>query len=149
MRTASTLASFHYLAPLELYNTVKPYHINVPQGGIPGGSHTNEESKSYIDLPVHNLRGRETCYSLDKHGFELVQAQKITQVLRYEDYANSEAVVTELGPAMEGFLKHTLRAESVFTFGFRVSGPRRTYRALLITSGPASRCAISSAPSRN
>ena len=90
-RCYSTLATFHYLRPLEEYQTIKPFHINIPEGGIPGATHTNEVSDPYRNVPVSDIRGRVDDFSLDRQGFEIVSdrdgdVQQVMNVLEPEKY---------------------------------------------------------------
>ncbi|KAF2809094.1 uncharacterized protein BDZ99DRAFT_521557 [Mytilinidion resinicola] len=117
-RRSSTLASFHYLLPLEEYKTVKRFHINVPRGGIPGGTHTNEVSGEYHNIPVHDIRGHEDEFSLDQHGFQVARdrnrdTEAALNALPAESFNDSNLVREKYGPAMEALIRNTLGAETV------------------------------------
>lgn len=120
------MAEFHYLSPLEEYRTVKPFHINIPGGGIPGGVQTNEISQPYRNVAVHDIRGSESLFSLDRQGFTIARmgskemAEDILHAVRADEYRDSKLVLGRLGPKMESFIKHRLQAETVLTFAFRV-----------------------------
>lgn len=71
------------------------------------------------------MRGREPEILLDKQGFQVVRgnstgANAVPKSLISGDYADTESVTKEAGPAMESFLQTFLGAEIVKTFAFRV-----------------------------
>jgi hypothetical protein len=111
---------------LEEYRTVKPFHINIPEGGIPDGVHTNEVSEPYNNIQVHDIRTEPTtAFSLDKQGFEVAVAEGTTEsavvnAVTPDKFACSDSLQSALAPATEAFLKERLRAETVFTFACRV-----------------------------
>lgn len=128
LRRASTQATLHYLEPLEEYRTTKPYYINVPEGSIPGGSHTNEVSKQYHNIRIHDLREVKSKISLDREGFEVVREdpadpEAASNCLAHGNYGDADTVLEEIGPTMELFLQRYLRAEIVKTFAVRVRSP--------------------------
>lgn len=105
---------------------MKPFHINVPQGGIPNGTHTNEVSGPYHNIPVHDMRGREDEFSLDRQGFQVIRDRNndvdtVLEALSPKDYPKLDLVMGQVGPAMQNLLRKRLGAESVITFAFRVS----------------------------
>jgi hypothetical protein len=113
------------LKPLEIYRTTKPYHINIPEGGIPGGSQTNEVSESSPDLTVRDIRGKECDLTLDKNGFQVAHDDgSVSSSLPYDDYGDAGKVASHARPAIERFLKTLLNAEHIITFAFRVSTGR-------------------------
>ncbi|KAK3944660.1 hypothetical protein QBC46DRAFT_373959 [Diplogelasinospora grovesii] len=123
-RFSSTLATFHYLSPLEEYRTVKPFHINIPAGGIPGRQHTNEVSQPYHNVKVHDIREGKRCFSLDREGFEVAEANEargaaLLNALTPDQYQDSDLVTSRVAPKMEPFLRERLGAETVITFAFR------------------------------
>lgn len=123
-RHGSTVGTFHYLSPLEEYRTVKPFHINIPAGGIPGGRHTNEVSQPYHNIKIGDIRAAQAQFSLDRQGFEVAVADgtagaAVLNTLAPEEYERSDEVRSRLGPKMEEFLREKLKAESVLTFAFR------------------------------
>lgn len=103
---------------------MKPFHINVPQGGIPGFSHTNEVSGPY-SINVSDIRGREAQFSLDKHGFQILReanedTNRVLNALPPKLYPDLDLVMAEVGPAMETLIRNQLNAETVISFAFRV-----------------------------
>lgn len=109
------------MQPLPIYQTEKPYNINVPTDGIPNGSQTNEVSGAYHNIPIHSLRDSQHGFDLDREGFRVATVDKtILDSATYDDYRDESVVARRVGPAMEQFLKATLKAETVITFAFRV-----------------------------
>ncbi|KAK0744779.1 hypothetical protein B0T21DRAFT_407853 [Apiosordaria backusii] len=140
---SSTVATFHYLCALEEYRTVKPFHINIPAGGIPGGHHTNEVSQPYHNIRVRDIRAEGSQLSLDTNGFEVAVAGGTTGAavlgaLAPEDFERSDAneLRSILAPAMEVFLTERLQAETVFTFAFRYRHRSREFPTLARGTDP-------------
>ncbi|KAK0646758.1 hypothetical protein B0T16DRAFT_414215 [Cercophora newfieldiana] len=124
-RALSTVATFHYLSPLDEYRTVKPFYINIPDGGIPGAMNTNEISEPYHGIYVRDIRAEtSTTFSLDKQGFEVAVAEgtlgeAVLGAVTPDKLAKPEKLLEAYAPAMEAFLKQRLKAERVFTFATR------------------------------
>ncbi len=96
LRFSSTLAIFHYLKPLKEYRNVKPFHINVLDGGIPNGVRTNEVSEPYRNLIVHNIKGNKSKFSLDQQEFTVAKvtredASSVLNAIHGDDYLNMAA----------------------------------------------------------
>lgn len=57
-----------YLASLPMYDTVKPYNLQIePPQGIP---RNNIHVTEYANIPVHDCRGDEASFTLEKQGFQ-------------------------------------------------------------------------------
>ena len=128
--------TFWYLQPLELYKTVKPYHINVPPNALPPGTQSNEQMQPYSDIPVTDLRGREHEFTLDRHGFQVFKdleeeeskattddaeaktqgSTRLSNCLGFEEYADSKAIRKTYRLMVEKFLSTVLGAELVRAF---------------------------------
>lgn len=70
---ATVTASINYTAPLELYNTEKPFYSNVP---APDGRQSNQVAWKYDNIEFHDIRGHLKDFNLDKNGFEIFQFGK-------------------------------------------------------------------------
>ena len=139
--------TFHYLSPLPLYQTTKPYHINIPPTALGIGQQSNEVSRPYHDISVADLRGRERDFSLDQSGFaifsdkeieregqkqeqedtnvsireEQVEGETPSTCMRYEEYDDQERIRSVYRRVVEKWLRRVLRAEEVAAFTHEVS----------------------------
>lgn len=121
-------ATFWYLKPLELYQTGKPYHINIPASTLPVGLQLNQVSEAYHGIMVENNRGKEQEFTLDRNGFQILRegdgggASKeggeasLSRCLGY--------VKARYRPEVERFLKEKLGADMAVAFAHEVSGER-------------------------
>jgi hypothetical protein len=128
-------SSFHYLKPLLLYNTIKPYHINLPVSALPG-LQSNEESALHEDVPVHNARSYNG-FDLNIHGFQIFDEspkcttdhqeskESLSQCLSYEDSYDSELVRSVYRRGVENFIKKAFGAEICYAFTHEVRHVRR------------------------
>ena len=120
-------ARLWYLEPLQLYQTEKPYHINLPADALGGYVHSNEVSREYAGMRIENLRGFENKFTLDKHGFQIFQGIHWGDAWNWSTstagasptscvYDDPDAVREFYYPAIESFLKDKLRAQSAKAF---------------------------------
>ena len=77
-------STFWYLDQLPLYQTTKPYIVNLPLSLVPAGKRTNQVSAAYADITVRDIREAEPKVSLDRNGFEL--SRSIPMTLEYEEF---------------------------------------------------------------
>ncbi|KAF2434684.1 hypothetical protein EJ08DRAFT_426532 [Tothia fuscella] len=84
MMFAPTKSTFWYLDQLPVYQTTKPYIVNLPLSRVPAGKRTNQICAAYTDIVVRDIRAAETEYTLDRNGFEL--SRSIPMSLDYEDF---------------------------------------------------------------
>ena len=139
--------TFHYLSPLPLYQTTKPYHINIPPTALGVGQQSNEVSRPYHDISVADLRGRERDFSLDQSGFAIFSDREVERegqkreqedsnvstteeqaegtipstCLRYEEYDDQERIRSVYRRAVEEWLRRVLGAKEVAAFTHEVS----------------------------
>jgi hypothetical protein len=125
-----TETSLFYLKPLELYQAVKPYHLNVPAWSLPPGMQSNEVSEPVHNIQITNVRGREREFTLDKNGFQYFKdtdangterTVSLSTCLEYEDYASRSMIRERYWPEVKYFLKGILCAEEVIPFTHEVS----------------------------
>ena len=83
-------AAFWYLKDLPLYETTKPYVVNLPQSYIPAGKRTNEDCFAYPGIRVEDIRKVEQIFTLDRNGFEL--SNSIPLGLQYEEFRDPTKV---------------------------------------------------------
>ena len=69
------------------------------------------------DINVTDIRGRETQFFLDIHGFEVVQ-QHIPYA--YNDFEDTSVITQTYAKHMEDWMKEYLKAEDVFLFDHQV-----------------------------
>ncbi|KAL8895871.1 MAG: hypothetical protein Q9207_007971 [Kuettlingeria erythrocarpa] len=125
-------AKLWYLKPLDLYRTLKPYHINLPVNALPPGVQSNEESEEYQGIIIRNIRGKESTFNLDRNDFQVftaagtnhspfTQAKSVYEALKEKEYSNADVVRERYYPAVEAFLKTALGAEKALAFTHDVS----------------------------
>jgi hypothetical protein len=103
--------SIIYLAPLELYNTQKPYFSQLPCGTqLP---RTNLVERGY-PAEVRNVSGKESLFKLDEVGFQFMQLP--TKISDWTD----ESVQTEYLPDLSAWLKDYFSCEKVFIYNYNV-----------------------------
>ena len=120
-------ARLWYLEPLQLYQTEKPYHINLPADAIGDHVQSNEVSREYAGMRIENIRGLENKFNLDRHGFRIFQdihwgdswdwsaptAGAFPTSCFYDD---PDSVRKYYYPTIENLLKERLRAQSAKAF---------------------------------
>lgn len=100
-----------YLAPLELYNTQKPYFSQLPF--IPQLPQTNVAQQDY-SVEIRDVNGIEHLFKLDEAGFEFMKFP--TRVSDWTD----EIVRSEYLPEISAWLKQYFNCEKVFIYNYNV-----------------------------
>ena len=77
-------STFWYLDQLPLYQTTKPYILNLPLSMVPAGKRTNQVCAAYAGIKINDIRTAETKFTLDRNGFEL--SKSIPMNLEYEEF---------------------------------------------------------------
>lgn len=121
-------AQLTYLQWQELYKTERPYDIASAyyHGDIPK---TNVVLlKSSEEELVHNVRGQEKDFELDKHGFAFCRLEGNEASLK--NFHDRDAVENFFIPEIvEPLLtKHVESAERIFVFDWHVSRSKRSSR---------------------
>ena len=108
-----------YLKRLDLYKSgrEKPFSLNIPVYHIPGARQSNLEYEWVEDISVTDIRGTETQFSLDIHGFEVVP-QRTPYV--YDDFEDTSVISRTYVKYMEAWMKERLRADEVLIFDHQV-----------------------------
>ncbi|KAL3479805.1 hypothetical protein BJX99DRAFT_221806 [Aspergillus californicus] len=125
-RPLTTYATFHYLENRPEYQTIKPYHINIPAWGLPAGRQSNEFSIPYSNIPVKGLRSQLQEFTLDRNGFQVkTEEQKgpnsLYDSLKYEEYADHQKHLPRMFAAVESFLMRKMPGvEAVVPFSTQV-----------------------------
>ncbi|KAI1490510.1 hypothetical protein F5X96DRAFT_694573 [Biscogniauxia mediterranea] len=87
MTVTSTL---WYLKKLPLYETTKPYVVNLPLSHVPTGQRTNQDCLAYSGIQIKDIRTAEETPTLDRNGFELSGAIPLS--LEYEEFRDPAKV---------------------------------------------------------
>ena len=108
-----------------LFNFEKPFQIFAT---IPSTAkdqrRTNFEFEDGPEETIHDIRGRETSFTLDKNGFTARKNQ--TSLSNLED---EELVKTVYLPEIESLVKREVdSADRLYIFDWRVSDPCRDFR---------------------
>lgn len=120
-------ARLWYLKPLDLYQTEKPYHINLPANALGRHAQSNEVSQEHTGIRIENLRGSENEFTLDKTGFQIFQVtdcgdnpdwstHSASAVSTSDIYNDPDIVRKTYYPAIERLLKDKLGAQSAKAF---------------------------------
>jgi len=115
-------APVHFIKWLPLFKHEKPFNIfiNLPKNAE--DTRTNNLEFDVIDTTFHNIRGQESDFSLDDHGFQFI---KYTH--DFEDFENRNAVETVYLPQVEQMVRENIPdAEEIALFEWRVSLPQNT-----------------------
>lgn len=105
---------FNYLAPLDLYDSEKPYHSRLPF--LNGLKRTNIVAQSYDSVVIHDINGMEEFFRLDCSGF---QFQRIPPD-KLSDLTN-ESVQQEYLPFLESWLKNQYSCTKILIYTYNVS----------------------------
>jgi hypothetical protein len=95
--------SFKYLAPLDIYKTVKPFFSQ-----LPCGTQLPRTNLVESDHPVESL------FKLDEAGFQFMQVP--TRISKWTD----ESVQAEYLPELSAWLKEYFSCEEVFIYNYNV-----------------------------
>ena len=109
-----------YLKRLDTYKNQsgeKPFSTVIPVDHIPGARQTNLDYGYVEDISVTDIRGAESQYSLDTHGFEVVQ-QELPYA--YDDFEDTSGITRTYVKYMEDWMKERLQAEEVLIFDHQV-----------------------------
>jgi hypothetical protein len=115
----------HYLSPDPMYETVKPYFMNIPMGEDIG--HTNVVHTGR-DVALTDLRGMEDQFRLDQSGFQI---ENCVTSLAYEEFAKAEIVTSKFFAEVQALLMQKTGAAEVIPFDYQV---RRRDPALPVNS---------------
>ena len=112
-----TYSPLRFLDWQPIYTTEHPFVYTLPlQPGVPD---TNVVLRTYTDIPIHDVRGRELEFSLDHHGFTYVRDEALRG---FDNFESKQAIENEVLPAMKSLVKRVVEdAEGVFCFDWRVS----------------------------
>lgn len=120
-------ARLWYLKRLDLYQTEKPYHINLPANALGRHAQSNEVSQEYAGIRIKSLRGFENDFNLDKNGFQIFEdidcgddadwsTHSASAAPTSDVYADPDIVRKKYYPAIERLLKKKLGAQMTKAF---------------------------------
>jgi len=109
---AVTPASFHYLAPLAIYRSEKPYLSRLPS--LSGLVRTNIVGRSQT-VEIHEVSGNEYLFTLDQSGFEFAQFPAPIQ-----DWTDSTVRGAYI-PKLADWLRDYLTCTRVYIYAYNVS----------------------------
>ena len=109
-------SSIKFLKWQTLYEKERPFQIftDIPEAA----ADQRLTNLVYEDIKqtFHNIRGRETCFHLDDHGFTYRRHQ-----IDFEDFESRKAVEAEYLPQIEKLFKKCVdEVDKVFIFDWRV-----------------------------
>lgn len=109
----ATPASMRFIADLPKYETEKPY--NCRGKDVANGEISNLVFDTRSDIPVHDVRGHEHEFSLQKQGFMFVNHESKVR----KDIGSVDFVYEYLGETIN-LVKQKLNAEKVVCYDLRV-----------------------------
>lgn len=113
------LAHFQYIEWQEQYTHVKPFQVfsHTADTSITETSSTNLVFKEGPPELIHDVRGHEDQFALDRHGFTFCK-HVIPQHCSFENAADIENMYL---PEMERLLRHSVEnVDQVYFFDWRV-----------------------------
>jgi tricorn protease-like protein len=99
-----------YLDRLPIYQTTKPYIVNLPRSALPPGKRTNQVCSAYDGIRIRDIRTDAVNFSLDHHGFMLFVGLETS--LRYEDFRDPTKVSDIYCKEVMGVLERMTGAET-------------------------------------
>ncbi|KAF2679859.1 hypothetical protein K458DRAFT_313252 [Lentithecium fluviatile CBS 122367] len=107
--------SFNYLAPLHLYAAEKPFHSRLPF--LDGLRRTNIIGQAYDSIPVHDISGHESKFTLPESGFEFCRVP--VPIFNWDVGVVRDTYL----PLMEAWLKDRFKSRMVHIYTYNVSIP--------------------------
>jgi hypothetical protein len=107
-----TCDEFHFLVPLDLYRTEKPYLSRLPCGT--NLARTNIVTERHT-IKVFDVSGHESFFTLEESGFQFAKSP-----IRMQQWTDS-SVCSEYIPKLEEWLIQHLNCSGVFIYAYNVS----------------------------
>lgn len=115
--TETTLETIYYLFDDPSHKTEKPYSTFLGIGGVPGPRHSNLSSEKREQVPMTDIRNRQSEFKIDEAGFELVKYQT---GLSYQDFNDNSIIADRYYKEIESLLKEKLGASRILIFDHTV-----------------------------
>lgn len=117
-RSPSILATFWYLQRLPLWQSTKPYFINVPRSALPEGqATTNEISEPVSNIKVRDIREHPASRDIDQSAFTFLCHDFSTPEHVFQDLTSARRSYV---PEAEDWICNELGAEYVHTLALEV-----------------------------
>ena len=117
-RSPSVLATFWYLQKLPLWQSTKPYFINVPKSALPGGqATTNEISEPVSNIRVKDMREHPASRNIDLSAFTFLCHDFSTPEYAFQNLTSARRSYV---PEAEHWICKELGAEFVHTLALEV-----------------------------
>ena len=122
---ATLTAQFDFIKPLDLYKREKPYRLFLGKPeGAPDYNPTNVQYDRESGIPIHDIRGSEGEFTLERNGFEYIHHDQ-----KFTAFDDHKRIVSEYLPEVERvLLKELPYAHRVFVYDWRVTRPATLYQ---------------------
>lgn len=114
-RNLSASTRLEYLKRVPLYENEKPYQVYTHVPGISEDEKTNLVFESRDDIIIHDARGREGEFDMEKQGFEFLK-----RPTRADLHKQTEDEMNIYLKEIEELFLSTYKADRVFIYDFRV-----------------------------
>lgn len=101
-----------HLEKLLLYETTKPYIVNLPLNLVPAGKRTNQICTAHTNITIHDIRKLNPSPTLNSNGFQLMGSELFPVSLKYEDFRDPLMVETVYCEVVKKALLSITGAES-------------------------------------
>ena len=110
-----TRGSFMYLKDVPEYQDNKPYYYTGPLPESQEHMRTNLHYENHENIEFHDIRGNESFFTLDRHGFEMTKFPPLSRgsdnALPLDDYMEFVAA----------YMKRHMKAELAVSYNYKVS----------------------------
>ncbi|KAH4188154.1 hypothetical protein HBI56_108130 [Parastagonospora nodorum] len=114
-RDLSASTQLEYLKKIPLYDEEKPYQVYTHVPGIPESEKTNLVFESHENVLIHDARGLEGEFSMEKQGFEFRTVPTAANL-----HAQTETEMNKYLKEVEDYFMTTYGADRVFVYDFRI-----------------------------
>lgn len=139
----SATAQLGFIQDLDLYAKEKPYwlFIGKPRDKL-DVEPTNVKLDTVRDIPLHDVRGKESQYNLEQHGFKFIKNHHT-----FKQFHDQDQIVADYLPQVEELIKrHVPYAEKIHIYDWRVKSPP-SMMALLTFANRSGRSWLATTPS--
>jgi len=113
----SATAQLGFIQDLDLYAKEKPYwlFIGKPRDKL-DVEPTNVKLDTVRDIPLHDVRGKESQYNLEQHGFKFIKNHHT-----FKQFHDQDQIVADYLPQVEELIKrHVPYAEKIHIYDWRI-----------------------------
>lgn len=113
---ANTIAELSFLKPLDKYGEEKPYWLFIGKPKNAPDVDTTNVVTEFVKVPIHDVRGNESEYALDKQGFQF-----IVHGHKFQSFEDEDLIVQEYLPQVEETIRSTIPGvDKVVIYDWRV-----------------------------